>query len=105
MLHNFVIPPVMQTGLFTIGAAAVTGIFSWLGGNDRGKMKGRQEFINAVERAAELVITRLESEIERMSNMHRECEESKTLLSAQIDMLMKDGTVAHYHLNRDKLDG
>lgn len=83
----------------------MTGILSWLGGNDRGKIKGRQEFINAVERAAELVITRLESEIDRVSKMHRECEESKTILSGQIEVLMKNGTVAHYHINRDNIDG
>lgn len=83
----------------------MTGIFSWLGGNGQGKMKGRAEFINAVERAAELVISRLEGEIDRVAQMHRECEEHKTILQARVDLLMRDGTVAHYHLNKDKLDG
>lgn len=97
--------PTAESGLFTIGAAAVTGILGALGGDRAGKVKGRAEFVNAVEKAAELVITRLETEIEKVSKMHKECEEHKTILSAQVDMLMKDGTIATYHLNRDKLDG
>lgn len=83
----------------------MTGLFSWFGGNQDGKSKGRAEFINAVEKAAELVITRLEAEIERLQEMHQECEEHKTVLSARVDFLMKEGPIAVYHLNKDKLDG
>ena len=83
----------------------MTGILTWLGGDKAGKKAGRAEFVNAVEKAAELVITRLETEIEKVSRMHRECEESKTILSAQVQMLMKDGTVESYHINRDQING
>lgn len=106
MIHNYInLTPSLESGLFTIGAAAVTGIFTWFGGDQRGKSKGRAEFINAVEKAAELVITRLEAEIERLQEMHQECEEHKTVLSARVDFLMKEGPIAVYHLNKDKLDG
>lgn len=83
----------------------MTGILAWFGGDKDGKQKGRKEFIDAVERAAELVITRLETEVERVAKMHRECEESKTILTGQIEVLMQNGKVAHYHLNRDAIDG
>lgn len=82
----------------------MTGVFTWLGGKHDGKAKGRAEFINAVEKAAELVITRLEAEIERLQELHQECEEHKTILSARVDLLLS-GEVPLYHLNKDKLDG
>lgn len=81
----------------------MTGVFSFLSGNGRGRAKGRKEFIDAVERAAELVITRLESELDRREKLHLECEESRVSQQAQIDFLMSGG-VAAYHLNRDGLD-
>ena len=106
MIHNIInLPPSLQSGLFTLGAAAVTGVFSWLTGTGHGRIKGRAEFINAVEKAAELVITRLEGEIAKISRLHAECEESKAVLAARVDFLMKEGPIAVYHLNRDNLDG
>lgn len=105
MLNHFTITPSIESGLFSLGAATVTGILTWLGGSKEGKAKGRAEFINAVERAAELVITRLEDQIERVSKMHRECEESKSLLAAQVEFLMKEGPLPIYHMNKDKFDG
>lgn len=106
MIHHLLtITPSIESGLFTLGAAMLTGIFSYLGGNDQGKQKGRKEFIDAVERAAELVITRLETEVARVARMHQECEDSRTILSAQVEMLMKDGSVASYHINKDAVDG
>ncbi len=80
----------------------MTGLLTWMGGDHTGKQKGRAEFISAVEDAASLVITRLEKEIDKVAKMHQECEEHKTILQARVDLLMKDGSVAHYHINPDR---
>lgn len=111
LLQHFNISPAVENGIFTMGAAAVTGILGLLSGDHSGKQKGRAEFINAVERAAELVITRLETQVirqetqmARLETMHEECERTKAQLAAQVEELMT-GPVAAYHLNKDRLDG
>lgn len=105
------LPPLIVSGMFTIGAAAVSGILTWFGGEKSGKTKGRAEFIDAVERAAALVITRLEGLLEAAEakhadcvSQHQDCVDLNAAMKAQIAELMA-GPIPAYHNNANALDG
>lgn len=95
------IPPNIVNGLFTLGAAGVSGILTWFGGKRSGVTKGRIEgetrFIEAVKEAASLVITGL-------SEQHEECKAELAAVKGQIAEIMA-GKIPVYHLNQDGVDG
>lgn len=95
------IPPFIVSGLFSLGAAGVTGIFTWLGGEHTGKGKGRIEgeakFINAVKDAAAIVI-------EGLKEQHEECRSELASVKAQIAELMA-ASVPGYEINPGRQDG
>ena len=108
MLHHELlqIPPIVTTGLFSLGAAAVTGLFSWLGG----ERSGKDRFINAIKEAAQLAIEILEDRMGELRTMHQECldrhgecENNVALLQQQIDDLLI-GRVPVYHVNKKTPD-
>lgn len=94
------IPPVVVNGMFTMGAAAVSGLVSWWGGdrggNKRGRIEGETRFINAVHDAAALVI-------DGLSQQHEECKAQLALVNQQIDDIM-NGRVPIYHVNKNSMD-
>lgn len=104
MIHD--LPPIVVSGLFSLGAAGVSGVLTWFGGERSGKTKGRKEFINAVESAAALVITRLETLLdgaearERLClAQHQECTDTLAGMKLQITELM-DSSVPGYEIGR-----
>lgn len=119
ILHHALtpLPPIVINGLFTIGAAAVSGAFSWLGGKHEGKRKGRIEgeekvhadYINAIQGAASHVIEELRDLVSRSEAREAECvtelasvkakqaafDAQQAALRSQIEALMS-GPVASY---------
>ena len=55
--------------------AAILGIFSTVTAWVRGQSSGRAEFITAVHKASDQVITQLRAEVERKAADHASCEE------------------------------
>lgn len=97
LIPNFSnLPPAAVNGMFTVGAAAVSGIFSWWGGDrggsKRGRIEGETRFINAVHDAAALVI-------DGLSQQHEECKAKLAEVQAQVDSIMA-GNVPFYHVNK-----
>lgn len=79
------IPPLIVSGLFSLGAATVTGILGLFTGERAGKTAGRIEgeakFINAVKDAAAIVI-------EGLKEQHEECRAELAKVKEQIEGLM-----------------
>lgn len=110
MLHHD-IPPLIVNGLFTLGAAGVSGILSWWGGDRSGKSKVRADFVTEIERASTVVIKRLENllqgaEVREALCMaqHQECVDTLAEMKAQIGELMA-GAVPGYEMNPGRQDG
>lgn len=102
MVHD--IPPLIVSGLFSLGAATVTGLLGWFGGDRSGVEKGRVQFINAVREAAELVIGELKESMQRVTDHADQCEAELAEVRQHIDDIMS-GRVPLYHLNKDRFDG
>lgn len=105
------IPTYLANGLFTLGAAGVSGVLSWFGGDKSGKSKVRADFVSEIERASTVVLTRVERQLEKAEareaeclSQHQECVGTLNTMKAQIAELMSLG-VPSYHLNRDGIDG
>lgn len=78
------------SGLWSVAGSIALGLIGWLGGAHKGRGQGRAEFIDAVERAARLVIEKLEVEVAKVSRMHEECEKNSLDLRTQMEEL-KEG--------------
>lgn len=105
------IPGYLVNGLFTLGAAGVSGILSWFGGDKSGKSKVRADFVSEIERASTVVLTRVERQLEKAEareaeclSQHQECVGALSTMQAQIAEMMAVGVPA-YHVNRDGIDG
>lgn len=101
MIHD--LPPIVINGLFTLGAAGVTGLLSWFGGDKSGKNKVRADFISEIERASTVVLTRVERQLEKAEAreaacvaQHQECIGALDLMKRQIEDLMASTVVPPY---------
>lgn len=108
------LPPVVANGLFTLGAAALTGLIGMITGKHKGRIEGEEkvhaDYINAIQGAASHVIEELRDLVSRSEAREAECvtelgavkdkqaayEAQQSALRAQIEALMS-GPVATYN--------
>lgn len=109
MIHE--IPPLIVNGLFTLGAASVTGILSWFSGDKSGKDKIRADFVSEIERASTVVLTRVERQLEKAEareaeclSQHQECVGTLAAMKAQIAELMANA-VPGYEIHAGRQNG
>lgn len=109
--HDF--NPIIANGLFTLGAAAVSGLLGMVTGKRKGRIEGEEkvhaDYINAIQGAASDVIQELRELVSRSEAREAECvtelaavkakqaafDAQQAALRAQIESLMS-GPIASY---------
>lgn len=88
LLHE--IPPIITNGLFTIGAAMISGMLAWRNGDKSGQEKVHANYVAAIQSASADVIAELRTVITEAKAHEAECIGKLNAVEAQISELMRD---------------